>query len=496
MSRPSNSSVLSALSVLSVLSVLSAPVSAQTTDPPPLAITHVTVIDVVSGGDLPDRTVIIRNGRIASIDSADAVQLTGMRILDGNGRYLIPGLWDMHVHVAAGPVTDTLLLPLFIAYGITGIRDMGSAPSRWEFLRRWRAEVAAGEGVRPRLIAAGPMLNGPHQDPAPSEWIVSGPAESGPMVDSVIGAGWDEVKVQDWLAPESFAAIARAARGLGRPLVGHAPFSVGLRAAGDAGMKSIEHLGNDFVAGMAVDCSSDEAAIRAGLDHARQAQSDSLFASTRRAAWLGHLLHSYDPGRCSALAADLAGRGVWQEPTIWLSLWLNAFGRDSIDWSPARLAYLPRSRRSRPAVTPNPLGFTPPDRALWVALYRQQLEMLALLRASGSRFLAGSDTGPWEKMLPGLSLHEELERFVAAGFTPLEALQAATINPADFLGMSDSLGRVAPGYSADLVMLNADPRADITNLSRIEVVVVRGRLVDAGKRTSLLAAVAGAADSL
>lgn len=487
---------MSRASILFVISVLSAPLSAQSPFPDPLTITHVTVIDVVSGGNLPNRTVVIRNGQIASIDSADAVQPAGMKILDGSGRYLIPGLWDMHVHVAAGPVTDTLLLPLFTAYGITGIRDMGSAPARWEFLRRWRAEVATGEGVRPRLIAAGPMLNGPHQDPAPSEWIVSRPAESGPMVDSVIGAGWDEVKVQDWLAPESFAAIARAARASGRPLVGHAPFSVGLRAAGDAGMKSIEHLGNDFVAGMAVDCSSDEAAIRAGFDQARQAQSDSLFATTRRADWLGHVIDSYDPARCRALAADLASRGVWQEPTIWLSLWLNAFGRDSIDWNPARLAYLPRSRRSHPAVTPNPLGFTPADRALWTALYRQQLEMLALLRGSGSRFLAGSDTGPWEKMLPGLSLHEELQKFVAAGFTPLEALQAATINAAEFLGMADSLGRVAPGYSADLVLLDADPRADITNLSRIEAVLIRGRLVDAEARADLLAAVARAADSL
>ncbi|MFI5210939.1 MAG: amidohydrolase family protein [Gemmatimonadales bacterium] len=481
---------------LSVFSVFSVTLSAQTASPPPLAITHVTVIDVVGGGSLPNRTVLIRNGHIASIDTSNAGQPAGMQVLDGTGRYLIPGLWDMHVHVAVGPATDTLLLPLFTAYGITGIRDLGSAPARWEFLRRWRAEVATGQGVRPRLVAAGPMLNGPHQDPAPNEWVVSKPAEAGPMVDSVIGAGWDEIKVQDWLSPETFAAIARAARASGRPLVGHAPFSVGLRAASQAGMKSIEHLGNDFVAGMAVDCSSDEAAIRAGLDQARQAQGDSLYASTRRAGWLGHLLDSYDPDRCRALAADLAGRGVWQEPTIWLSQWLNAFGRDSIAWSPARLAYLPKSRRSRPAIPSNPFGFTPADRAQWARLYQEQMEMIALLRNAGGRFLAGSDTGPWEKMLPGLSLHEELERLVAAGFTPLEALQAATINPASCLGMADSLGKVAPGYSADLVLLNADPRNAITNIARIEAVIVRGRLVDSADRAGLLAAVARAADSL
>ncbi len=481
---------------LSVFSVLSVTLSAQTPSPPPLAITHVTVIDVASGGDLANRTVVIRNGHVASIDSGDAAQPAGMRILDGSGRYLIPGLWDMHVHVAVGPVTDTLLLPLFTAYGITGIRDLGSAPARWEFLRRWRAEVATGKGVRPRLVAAGPMLNGPHQDPAPNEWVVSDPAEAGPMVDSVIGAGWDEVKVQDWLSPESFAAIARAAQLSGRPLVGHAPFSVGIRAAGAAGMKSIEHLGNDFVAGMAVDCSREGGAIRAGLNQARLAGSDSLYASTRRAAWLQPLLDSYDSGQCRALAGELASEGVWQEPTIWLSQWLNAFGRDSIAWSPARLAYLPKSRRSRPAIPSNPFGFTPADRAQWARLYHEQMEMIVLLRDAGSRFLAGSDTGPWEKMLPGLSLHEELERLVAAGFTPLEALQAATINPASFLGMADSLGRVAPGYSADLVLLNADPRVAITNIARIEAVIVRGRLVDSADRAGLLAAVARAADSL
>jgi len=482
-------------SALSALSALAAPLSAQFPAPEPLAITHVTVIDVVNGGALTDRTVVVRDGRITSIDSG-TVTPAGSRVVDAHGEYLIPGLWDMHVHVAAGPVTDTLLLPLFTAYGVTGIRDMGSAPARWEFLRRWRADVAAGRGVRPRLVAVGPMLNGPHPDPAPSEFIVEGPMGVASAVDSVLGAGWDEVKVQDWLSPETFAAVAAAARAARRPLVGHAPFSVGVRTAGRAGMQSIEHLGNDFVAGMAVDCSREAEAIRAGLNQARLAGSDSLYASTRRAGWLQPLLDSYDPERCRALANELMSEGVWQEPTIWLSQWLNAFGRDSIDWSPARLAYLPRSRRSRPTATPNPLGFTAADRAQWVRLYQEQMEIIALLRVTGSRFLAGSDMGPWEKMLPGLSLHEELARLVAAGFTPLEALQAATINPATFLGLADSLGRVAPGFSADLVLLAADPRADIGNLSRIEAVVVRGRLVDAAARARMLAGVAAAADSL
>lgn len=482
--------------VLSVLSVLSAPLSAQSQAPEPLAITHVTIIDVSSGRDLTDRTVLTRNGRIESVEGSGANPPAGTRVLDGRGKYLIPGLWDMHVHVAAGPVTDTLLLPLFTAYGITGIRDMGSAPARWDFLRRWRADVASGNGIRPRLVAVGPMLNGPHEEPAPTEWIVDGPAEAAPLVDSVIGAGWDAVKVQDWLAPESFAAVARAAAASGRPLVGHAPFSVGIRAAGAAGMKSIEHLGNDFVAGMAVDCSSDEVAIRGGLDQARRDGSDSLYASTRRAEWMGHLLDTYDQARCRDLARNLASRGVWQEPTIWLSLWLNAFGRDSIDWSPERLAYLPRSRRSRPAVTPNPLGFTVADHTQWARLYREQLEMIAVLRGAGGHFLAGSDTGPWEKMLPGLSLHEELQRMVAAGFSPLEAVQAATIEPARFLGLTDSVGTVAPRQVADLVLLGADPRLDITNLNSIEAVLVRGRLVDSSERAALLQGVAQAADSL
>jgi imidazolonepropionase-like amidohydrolase len=484
------------LTVLSVLSVLSTPLPAQSPTPEPIAITHVSVIDVSSGRLLTDQTVVIRNGRIESVERSGTNSPAGTHLLDGRGKFLIPGLWDMHVHIASGPVTDTLLLPLFTAYGVTGIRDMGSAPARWDFLRRWRADVASGNGVRPRLVAVGPMLNGPHDEPAASEWIVGVPAEAAPMVDSVIDAGWDAVKVQDWLAPESFGAVARAAAASGRPLVGHAPFTVGVRAAGDAGMKSIEHLGNDFVAGMAVDCSSDEVAIRGGLDQARRDGSDSLYASTRRAAWMGHLLDTYDQARCRDLARDLATRGVWQEPTIWLSLWLNAFGRDSIAWTPARLAYLPRSRRTRPAITPNPLGFTAADREQWARLYREQLEMIAVLRAAGTHFLAGSDTGPWEKMLPGLSLHEELQRMVAAGFSPLEALQAATIEPARFLGLTDSIGNVAPRQVADLVLLGADPRLDIANLDSVEAVLVRGRLVDSTGRAALLEAVAQAADSL
>jgi imidazolonepropionase-like amidohydrolase len=162
-----------------------------------------------------------------------------------------------------------------------------------------------------------------------------------------------------------------------------------------------------------------------------------------------------------------------------------------------RLPYYPASRR--PAAGQQKFradDATADDHAAWLRMYRAQIDLIGLLRRSGAGFLAGSDTGPWNRMLPGFSLHDELDRMVAAGFSPLEALQAATVNPARALGLTDSLGAIRPGLSGDLLLLDADPLADIANLRRIRAVVVRGRLVDQTERTRLLAEVARAAGQL
>ncbi len=483
----------------SVLSVLSAaPLSAQQLFPPSIAITHVTVIDVATGTRASDQTVLVTNGRIVAVGSARAVQLPeDAAIVEGKNGYLVPGLWDMHVHMAGGSVSDTTLVPLLIANGITGVRDMGADPKAVPWVRRWKEAVAAGHSLWPRIVAVGAMIDGRRPEAADWAWVAPDPAAGKTMVDSVRLGHWDEVKLQDWVTPETFDAIAQAAHAAHLPLVGHAPFSVGVKRAAEAGYLTLEHLGNDYVGGMLLDCSTLEDSLRAAMWQSERALNENAMAGARSAAWINRLLDTQDPAKCQALARELVSQGVWQTPTIWISLWFPVFRRDSLFVPAERLGWYPASRR--PAAGQQQFRGDPPsaaDQAAGVRMYRAQIELIRMLKRNGAGFLAGSDTGPWNRMLPGFSLHDELDRMVPAGFSPLEALQAATINPARALGMTDSLGAIRPGLSGDLLLVDADPLADIRNLRRIRAVIVRGHLVDAAERQRLLDEVTRSSDSL
>ena len=484
------------LSVLSALSISS--VSAQQLAPPSVAITHVTVIDVATGTRTPDRTVLVTNGRIAAVGGTSEVQLPDdAAIVDGTNGYLVPGLWDMHVHMAGGGISDTALVPLLTVNGITGVRDMGADPKAVSWVRHWKEAVAGGSSLWPRVVAVGAMIDGRRPEAADWAWVAPDPATGKTMVDSVRLGHWDEVKLQDWITPETFDAIAQAAHAAHLPLVGHAPFTVGVKRAAEAGYLTLEHLGNDYVGGMLLDCSSIEDSLRAAMLQSERALNENAMAGARSAAWINRLLDTQDPVKCQALARELVSRGVWQTPTIWISLWFPVFRRDSLFVPAERLAWYPASRR--PAAGQQQFRGDPPsaaDRAAWLRMYRAQIDLIAMFKRNGAGFLAGSDTGPWNRMLPGFSLHDELERMVAAGFAPLEALQAATINPARALGLTDSLGAIRPGLSGDLLLVDADPLADIRNLRRIRTVIVRGRLVDATVRKRLLDEVTRASDRL
>jgi imidazolonepropionase-like amidohydrolase len=370
-----------------------------------LAITHVSIIDPQTGATTPQRTVLVRDRRILRV-SADSTVSKDIRTLDGQNGFLIPGLWDMHVHM------DSSDLRAFLASGITGVRDMGGDLAE---LLEWRRATTADPRAGPRLIFAGPLLRGPRSETdsgSSSAVVIRTPQQGRHAVDSLAARGVDFIKVHEGLSREAYDAIAAEARARHLSFVGHTPASLTPMEASDAGQKSIEHF--EFI--------RDPCLYLLGPPERRPATAPSM---------------------CSAAALDslfahLGRNGTWLDPTI---------GSFRI-FAPAQF----------PAIV---AGFA---------------ELVPRLEAHHIRVLAGTDLGT-RGIVAGAALHDELELLVQAGFTPLEALQAATSNPAEFLGVTDSLGAIAPGKIADFVLLSADPLRDIRNTRRIVAVVHDGVVV-------------------
>ncbi len=439
---------------------------------PAVAFTHVTVVDVESGGELPDRTVVIADGRIAAIGAAGAVTTpAGARVIDAHGKYLIPGLWDMHVHVAFGdwvPADPLVNLAPFVANGVTGVREMGG---NLDVLLDWRRRIAAGELLGPRMVIAGPMLDGPVPR-FPSSAPVANAADGRRVVDELKARGVDFIKIQSFIPRDGYFAAAAEARRLGITFVGHVPDAIRASEASDAGQKSIEHYTGIFEG-----CSTIE---------------DKLIKGPKT---LGEVVRTYDPQRAQRLVALMARNHTWQVPTlVWeRGQWLI----DAIDLSADPLTrYAPAAWRERtwPMFKESILKDMDTDPLPVRQHYVQmELDMTRQMFHAGVPFLAGTDTAAGVHIFPGFSLHQELELFVQAGLSPLDALRTATLNPARFLGREAELGSVTTGKIADLVLLDKDPLSDIHNARRIAAVVLAGRYLPRAELDGLLAKVERAA---
>jgi imidazolonepropionase-like amidohydrolase len=445
----------------------------QSASPSALIIHDVTVIDATGGPAQAHRTVIVRDGKIEEIgSSAGGVggKLSGVHI-DGGGKFLIPGLWDMHVHMVFGdwfPHGKEVTLPLFIANGITGVRDMGG---ELEVLQQWRKEIAAGTLIGPRMVISGPMLDGP-QPRFPSSVAIATPEDGRRAVDDLKRRGADFIKLQSLIPREAVFAIAEEARKQGISFVGHVPDSVRASEASNAGQKSFEHL--------------------IGIFEGSSPLEDEFLKGTKTQ---GQFLSTYDPRRAAALFALLAKNHTWQCPTL---VWER--GGNLIDQTDfahdTRAPYAPAYwkdvtwRRFTQQIVHE---FNTDDLATRKRFVEKELEVVNAMHRAGIPFLAGTDTPPGVYVFPGFSLHEELQRFVAAGFTPMEALQTATLNPAKFLGMDDRLGTIEKGKLADLVLLDANPLDDIRNTQKIAAVIVNGRYLARADLDKMLAGVEAAA---
>ncbi len=422
----------------------------------PIAFRHVAVIDGRSATPRADQTVVVTGTRITAAGPSVSVHApTGARIVDAPGKFMIPGLWDMHVHT--GTVAGRELLGLYVANGVTGVRDMASD---WPTIVAWRREIAAGTLVGPRIVAAGPYLEG--GDVPIAHILTRTPQEGRAGVDSLVKLGVDFVKVHGQLTPETYFAIARRARERHIPFAGHVSRLVGARAASDSGQRSIEHL----------------LAIPAPCTPAES------IALAPRYAVQGAL------GRCSSdnlsdLYARFVRNGTWVTPTFTaqyeVAVWpTHAVPGDSL------AHYLPKALRDYVAqLFPMPDSIPPGADSVGRAMFAKRLAQVADMRRAGVGVLTGTDA-PLRNSPPGFGLHEELELLVRGGMTPFDVLRSATYEPARYFEMLDSAGTIEVGRFADLVLLDANPLIDIANTRKIFGVVANGRWYDSAARRRLI----------
>jgi imidazolonepropionase-like amidohydrolase len=455
--------------------------AAAKTPPHVLVFTNVAVIDVSGGPTLRNMNVVIHDDRIVAISKRAVIHLgRNVEVVNATGKFLIPGLWDMHVHAAVRPEADLSsrnVLSLYLVYGVVGVRDMGGD---WTRLSALRKELAAGTLPGPILLAAGPFVDGP-QEANPNVIPVASPEEARAAVHRLKSEGVDFVKVQAGLSREAFFAVADEARKAGMVFAGHVPEAVNAVEVSDAGQKSMEHVSPALPgdAGILLACSTREDELRGGLKALRELEAnpkaslDEYRARMRKLQ--ADLLDSYDPAKGAAVMKRLVRNQTWVVPTL---IWSQSFRPLSKEDTGASLPMnqLPAKLRQRwlggrqrylEAVAPETL-------ALNQRVARKSVELVGALHRAGVLLLAGTDSTD-AFVVPGFSLHQELELLVAAGLTPLQALQTATMNPSRFLGRAGERGAVEKGRAADLVLLDANPLDDIRNTRRISGVVIGGK---------------------
>ncbi|MGH9752966.1 MAG: amidohydrolase family protein [Blastocatellia bacterium] len=446
----------------------------------PLVFTHVTVIDATGAAAKPDMTVVLTGERITEIGKSGKVRIPReAQIVDATGKFLIPGLWDMHIHWYQKDY-----LPLFIANGVTGVRQMWGFPMHYE----WRKEMGKGALLGPRMNIASAIVDGP-QPIHRGSIAVGNEAEARQAVIKSKQDGAEFIKVYSLLSREAYFAIADEAKKQGIPFAGHVPRSVTAAEVSDVGQKSIEHL-----SGVAFACSSREAELPADLAELRkEVAAGANYLSLLRRLEAKHL-DTYSEQKASALFARFKQNATWQVPTLTV-LRGGAFLDDPNFTNDPRLKYLPAEIRARWEPKNNRVfqNSTAADFASLKKVFAKQLQIVGEMRRAGVELLAGTDVlNPY--CFPGFSLHDELALLVKAGLTPMEALQAATRNPARYLGLLDSLGTVEKGKIADLVLLEANPLAEISNTQKINAVIVGGKLIAKSEIEAMLAKVEAAAN--
>jgi hypothetical protein len=454
-----------------------------------LAITRVAVVDVEQGRVAADQTVLIQGDRVVAVEPAGRSKLAnGVRTVDGRGKYLIPGLLDMHVHLTASGKPTEIEMPMFVAHGVTGVRVMGSdrpsgKPTETPGLtqhRDWQARIAAGTLVGPRLLALATWpVNGAAsiQADMPAFYKATTREDGQQLARYFKERGFDFIKVYNNLSRDGFLGLSEEARRLGLPFAGHEPGPMSALELSNAGQASIEHsrifLFNCFP----------------GADSMRRGTLKVPPTVLRR-----RMVDEYDPGRCAEVFQAFAKNRTYLTPTHGTRK-MDAFAGDPAYRRDTRMRYLPLPTQMAWLADADRMvagDSSPAGRKAFLDFYRRGLTLTHDAYRAGVPVMVGTDAGD-SFIFPGSSVHDELQELVTAGLSPAEALRAATLSGAEYLGRSGDLGTVQPGRLADLVLLDADPLASVANVGRIRAVILNGRLFERRALDSMLASVEAAA---
>ncbi|MDQ7040521.1 MAG: amidohydrolase family protein [Rhodothermus sp.] len=408
---------------------------AQPTDEPVTAFVQVNVLPMDRDTVLADQTVLVRGTRIVAVGPAAAVEIPeNARRIDGRGRYLMPGLAEMHGHVPGGNAPAQYIedvMWLYVANGVTTVRGMLGNPAQLEL----RERIQRGELIGPTLYLAGPAFSGR---------TVRTPEEAAEMVRRQKAEGWDLLKVQEGLRPEVYDAMARTAHEVGIRFAGHVPDAVGLRHALEMGQETFDHL-DGFIAYLD--------AFDRPVDEARMAEIVRLTREAR----------------------------AWVVPTM--ALWEVLMGALELETVQAydELRYMPPDIVARWVQAHERRLANPQlDRKAARQHIANRMRLLKALADGGVGILFGTDS-PQQFSVPGFSVYREIERMEAAGLTPYQILRSATYNVGRYFQRHDSFGVVAVGHRADLILLEKNPLEDLDHLRRRVGVMVRGRWLSASE---------------
>jgi|GEM_PF-1109592 len=453
-----------------------------------LEILDVTIVDVEQGKLLPHRTVSIEDGVITSVVEAKSARTNASAdVIDGGGKFLIPGLWDMHSHITHTDVD----FPLYIANGVLGIRSMGGVQ---DTVFAWQAKLKDGALFGPTAFVSGPILDGPRGPVEPASYGVriANAEEGRAEVDTLKLRGADFVKVYDGLSRESYFAIAAEANKVHLPFAGHVPDDVTILEAVHAGQRSIEHEIEHRGESTAEQELMERRHSQDFMAEAMKTGNYSLIPDG--IAQEGNLwLKNFSQERADSLYRQLVHNGTYLCPTLVTGYWV-AYGDELASKPDVRQRFIDPKTLVYWQPSMNMLTkYRTPAYAAWVKVkWATLLKQIPRQQALGVQLLSGTDlTVPY--IYPGSSVHDEIRMFALAGLTPLEALQTATRNPVHFFGLQNRLGAIEPGKGAELVLLDGNPLMDLENLDRIQAVITHGKIL---RKTELAAMTEAAASAV